>query len=140
MRDFRDQDIIVSLERLLHELPELLDDQEAKSLGGDIRCWLKIARDPERRSQAVTFAMETAVQNRRTRDRLRQLLTELTGVEAETFLAGFEPEPGGPQQPIPLGSPVVCPNDRTHWRDDLRVTGERCPVCNALLVPDTDDD
>ena len=133
MPQYTDQDYLNGIEQLLPELPDLLQPEAAIELEGRLRELMGQAQDPARRPQAVTLALDAISQHPAVRERLKSLLVETAGVSDESRL-GIEPLPGGPQ-PIPLGTPVVCPKDPSHWQDDLRVEGERCPVCNRVLVP-----
>lgn len=132
MPQYTDQDYLNGFEQLLPELPGLLQPEPARQLEQRLRELMRQAQDPVRRPQAVTLALDAISQHPAARERLKAHMVELTGRIDESRL-GIEPQPGGPQ-PIPLGTLVVCPNDPTHWQDDLRVDGERCPVCNAVLV------
>jgi hypothetical protein len=133
MPKYSPEEIAAGISRLLPELPQLLLPDQAQALQGQLEALLEKARIPEELPAAVTQGLEAVNPHDAVRQRLKHLLEEMTGKKGETRL-GFEAAPGS-GQPIPLGTSMVCPKDPKHWQDDLRIQGERCPVCNAPLVP-----
>lgn len=134
MPRYTEEELLTAIERLLSELPNLLAIETAQVLQKDVLGQLEQSKDPAKRAASVTQSLEIINGQDAARKRLKALLEENTGKKGDTHL-GFEPVPGSPQLPPPLGALVQCSKDPMHWQDNLRVQGERCPICNSLLVP-----
>ena len=125
---------VEAIRALKSELRELLGPEEGARLNRSLGQYLRRARTPEHREQALTRALDRITEHPAARERLHRLLKERGAAEDEARLFQLLP---GEDPLIPAGTVVVCPVDPAHLRRRVQYKGQRlrCPLHGVDLVP-----